>query len=133
MSYEAAPTQQPISHFRTVESADEVTIEQEDAVSLQVTIPYVQGFITRDAAVELGWRLINAAKYNPPPEDATPKAYRERAGMSQSEAATKLGISRTYLSKIERGQAKEVSLRICRRMAQMYNCGVGELGIEIPE
>jgi len=75
--------------------------------------------------------LMDAAQ-QPYQTEPAPSAHREKMGLSQEEAADRIGISRTYLSKIECGNASKVSLRLCRRLAALYDCTIEELGIELP-
>lgn len=65
------------------------------------------------------------------PSPKTPAEHRKALDMTQEEAASHLGIRRPYLSNIERGEAQQVSLRVVRKMAHLYGCGVEDLGIEI--
>ena len=48
-------------------------------------------------------------------------AYRQREGISQSTAAGILGISRNYLSQIERGNAVNVSHALALRILNLYS------------
>ncbi len=45
--------------------------------------------------------------------------YRRESGLSQSAVAHKLGVSRAYVSLIERGLADNVSNEVRRRIAQL--------------
>lgn len=54
--------------------------------------------------------------------------FRERrklAGLTQGEAAAKMGFSRNYLSELERG--KDYNSRVLRAMAEAYECTVADL------
>lgn len=63
--------------------------------------------------------------------DRKPKDWREAAGFTQEEAADAVGISRTYMSKIERGKAKNLTLATARKIAALYACDVSELNIDL--
>jgi DNA-binding XRE family transcriptional regulator len=45
--------------------------------------------------------------------------YRRERGLSQSEVAKQLGVSRTYISLVERGIATNVSSRMRRRITEL--------------
>ena len=45
--------------------------------------------------------------------------YRRQTGLSQSEVARQLDVSRTYVSFIERGLADNVSVKIRQRIAEL--------------
>jgi transcriptional regulator with XRE-family HTH domain len=47
--------------------------------------------------------------------------------MSQSALAEKLGISRSYLSELEKGEKKRVTLDLLERYAQVFNIPVSSL------
>jgi len=131
MSHDGTPTSFPTTPFRTVSAADDVTITQEDEGSIRLRLPGVQGYIEREAAKNIAVKLMDAAQ-QPYETEPDPSTHREKMGLSQEEAAKRMGIARTYLSQIECGTASNVSLRICRRMAALYDCTIEELGIEIP-
>jgi transcriptional regulator with XRE-family HTH domain len=46
------------------------------------------------------------------------RQHRKRAGLSQAALADKLSISRTYLSQIEQGQARNLSLRLAEKLSE---------------
>ena len=46
---------------------------------------------------------------------------RKRAGLSQAEVATRLGIGQTYVSRVERG-TENITLSACVRFAQAVGC-----------
>ena len=134
MSYEGVPNRTQATPFQTVTDADVVEIAQEDEECLQVILPGARGFISRDAAKDLAFQLIDAAQEVPAQhQKLTPEGHRKRMGLTQEEASEKIGISRVYLSQIECGEAANVSLRVCRRMAALYNCTIGAVGIELPQ
>lgn len=54
------------------------------------------------------------------------KAYRENCGLLIDEAATLLGISKTYLVKIENGE-KDPTLELALKIAKFYKTTVDEL------
>ena len=54
------------------------------------------------------------------------KAWRKHAGMTQQQAAEGLGISRNYLSELERGD-KRYNQDILEAMARVYGCSIGDL------
>jgi len=54
------------------------------------------------------------------------RAARKAQEMKQAELADKVGISRTYLSQIEQGQARNLSLRLAQGLSE-------KLGIELPK
>ena len=53
------------------------------------------------------------------------RALREQQHYTQQELADRIGISRAYLSQIEQGRAKNLSLRLAERLST-------ELGTELP-
>lgn len=53
------------------------------------------------------------------------RAARLQAGLSQSEAAKRVGISRSFLSTVERGQSG-VSVRVLAEMADVFGIPMGE-------
>jgi excisionase family DNA binding protein len=53
------------------------------------------------------------------------RAARLKAGLSQSEAATRIGISRSFLSTVERGQSG-VSVHVLASMADVFQIPMGE-------
>jgi len=53
------------------------------------------------------------------------RAARLKAGLSQSEAATRTGVSRSFLSTVERGQSG-VSVRVLSDMANVFGIPMGE-------
>lgn len=54
------------------------------------------------------------------------RAYRENCGLLIDEAATLLGISKTYLVKIENGE-KDPTLELALKIAKFYKTTVDEL------
>jgi transcriptional regulator with XRE-family HTH domain len=50
---------------------------------------------------------------------------RKKEGMNQKELAAEAGISRTYLSEIERGEAQNISFRVVEKLEEVL--GLGEL------
>ena len=70
-----------------------------------------------------------------PPEDgvelartgARIRAARLQAGLSQSEAAARIGVSRSFLSTVERGQSG-VSVHVLAAMADVFDIPMGEFG-----
>lgn len=57
---------------------------------------------------------------NSRPDDSFPaavKSYRQRTGLSQAYVARQAGVSRNYLSQIERGVAENISLEVYRRIS----------------
>lgn len=54
------------------------------------------------------------------------RAYRDNCGLLIDEAATLLGISKTYLVKIENGE-KESTLESALKIAKFYKTTVDEL------
>ena len=54
------------------------------------------------------------------------RTYRERCGLMIDEAATLLGISKTYLVKIENGE-KDPTLELAIKIAKFYKITVDEL------
>jgi transcriptional regulator with XRE-family HTH domain len=44
---------------------------------------------------------------------------RKKEGMNQKELAAKAGISRTYLSEIERGEAQNISFRVVEKLEEV--------------
>lgn len=54
------------------------------------------------------------------------KAYRENCGLLIDEAATLLGISKTYLVKIENGE-KDPTLELALKIAKFYKATVDDL------
>jgi transcriptional regulator with XRE-family HTH domain len=55
---------------------------------------------------------------------------RERAGLTQKEAALRAGIHYTTLSDIENGKTKDVSFSIIERLTDLYGLTVGDLALE---
>lgn len=49
---------------------------------------------------------------------------RSKEGLNQKELAEKVGISRTYLSEIERGEAENISFRVVEKIYE--ELGIGE-------
>lgn len=49
------------------------------------------------------------------------KSYREKTGMSQSDLANRLDISRTYLSEIERGISENISFDLAERILKIWS------------
>lgn len=61
------------------------------------------------------------------------KSSRLEQNMNQKTLAKKAGITRTYLSEIERGE-RNPSFAVIKKIANVLNLGMGELGkTEIPE
>lgn len=54
------------------------------------------------------------------------RAARKSDKLKQAELAEKVGISRTYLSQIEQGRARNLSLRLAQKLSE-------KLGIELPQ
>lgn len=54
------------------------------------------------------------------------RAYRDNCGLLIDEAATLLGISKTYLVKIENGE-KDPTLELALKIAKFYNATVDDL------
>lgn len=54
------------------------------------------------------------------------RAYRDNCGLLIDEAATLLGISKTYLVKIENGE-KDPTLELALKIARFYKTTVDEL------
>jgi len=52
---------------------------------------------------------------------------RKQQELSQAELADITGVSRPYLSEIERGVAQDVSLRIARKIATALDCSLDEI------
>jgi excisionase family DNA binding protein len=55
------------------------------------------------------------------------RAARLKAGLSQSEAAARIGVSRSFLSTVERGQSG-VSVHVLAAMADVFGIPMGEFG-----
>jgi transcriptional regulator with XRE-family HTH domain len=53
-------------------------------------------------------------------------ARRQALGFTQAEAAQALGLSTSYLSRLERGHVP-LTLRVIRNMAELYSCPVRNL------
>lgn len=49
------------------------------------------------------------------------KVYREKLGISQQELADRIGISRTYVAKIEYGKAKSINFTILKKICNQLN------------
>lgn len=47
------------------------------------------------------------------------KGYRKKTGLTQQQLANKAGISRNYISQIERGQATNISLDVYQRLLEI--------------
>jgi transcriptional regulator with XRE-family HTH domain len=58
---------------------------------------------------------------------------REEVGLSQTDLAHQSGISRTYLSLIERGEAKNISLNVLSRLAVALSTSASSLTGEAEE
>ena len=56
---------------------------------------------------------------------------RKKDGMNQKELAAKAGISRTYLSEIERGEAQNISFRVVEKLEEVLGLGEASTG-ELP-
>lgn len=54
------------------------------------------------------------------------RRWREQAGISQEELATRAGLHRTYISLIERGK-RTASIEVVRRVADALNTTMAEL------
>ena len=54
------------------------------------------------------------------------RRWREQAGISQEELATRAGLHRTYISLIERGK-RTASIEVVRRVADALNTTMSEL------
>lgn len=52
---------------------------------------------------------------------------RKEKGLSQSELGDKVGISRNYISMIERGEAENISMKVLNQLALSLGVSVGEL------
>jgi transcriptional regulator with XRE-family HTH domain len=61
----------------------------------------------------------------------TLRGYRKEQGITQQELAEMTGLSRTYLSEIERGAAQNVSLHVARKIAAVMDCPLS--AIQIPQ
>jgi transcriptional regulator with XRE-family HTH domain len=55
------------------------------------------------------------------------KRQRERAGLSQRQAAVKAGIDQGGLSKLESGRKTNLTLAMLRRIARVLGCSVADL------
>jgi len=135
MSYEGVASGSPYKRFSTVTSQSDLSVDVNDGGDLEVTVGNAKGFVTRPAAKILARRLLDAAMQ--PEQKAmrssmTPKQHRKAAGLTQSEAAQRVQISRSYLGQIERGEASQVSLEVVRRLAALYDTTVEDLGIKLP-
>ena len=83
-------------------------------------------------------RAGHAAGAEDPPEDgvelartgARIRAARLKAGLSQSEAAARVGVSRSFLSTVERGQSG-VSVHVLAAMADVFGIPMGEFGPQL--
>lgn len=53
---------------------------------------------------------------------------RKKEGMNQKELAEKAGISRTYLSEIERGEAQNISFRVVEKLEEVLGLGKESTG-----
>jgi transcriptional regulator with XRE-family HTH domain len=60
------------------------------------------------------------------------KQRRLEKGLSQSELARQMGITRTYLYRIEKGEATRPSANVLQRLAQVLDTSVADL-LEQPE
>jgi transcriptional regulator with XRE-family HTH domain len=80
-------------------------------------------------------RREQSAASGPQPEDgaelartgARIRSARLKAGLSQTEAAQRVGISRSFLSTVERGQSG-VSVHVLSRLADVFDIPMGEFG-----
>jgi len=126
MSYEGTPTPQRrlMGHSTTVFA----TRDDEYDDLIRVGFDSCEVYIGEEEGERLVAALLNALAAEGGSREG-PAEHRRAKGMSQEEAAGHLGISRTYLSQIECGDAPQVSLRIARKIARLYNCAVDELGI----
>jgi DNA-binding XRE family transcriptional regulator len=80
-------------------------------------------------ATQLARDLIGALAETPYSKEPTLAERREQADLTQQQAADALGISRTYLSQIERGKARTLTLRNARKLSELYDCTIEQLGI----
>jgi len=126
MSYEgkATPYRRSMGHSTTVFAKRDSEFDEMIVVGFE----RVEVIIGEDDAERLVSALLNALAAKTTSEH-DPAEHRKALGMSQKEASGHLGISRNYLSQIERGEAPQVSLRVARKMARLYNCALDELGI----
>lgn len=58
-------------------------------------------------------------------------AYRERTGVTQAVLADSLGISRTYLSSIERGKANNLSFALAMKLLNLAGMAHGQLEVTL--
>jgi transcriptional regulator with XRE-family HTH domain len=58
---------------------------------------------------------------------------RKAEGMNQSKLASETGISRNYLSEIERGEATHLSWEIRKRLCMVLGIPLDELALEISQ
>lgn len=65
------------------------------------------------------------------------REQRKGEGMSQEDLAHKIGISRTYLSEIERGEAQNISFRVVDQLQKVLgidkNTGEDQTDNDLPE
>lgn len=59
------------------------------------------------------------------------RTARLNAGLSQSDAALRIGVSRSFLSTVERGQSG-VSVRVLSTMADVFGIPMGEFSPQVP-
>lgn len=66
------------------------------------------------------WRdyLIQGIDFDPKTLVSEIQAYREQTGMTQSRLAEIIGVSRNYISLIERGLATNLSLSVYQRILE---------------
>lgn len=134
MSYDGVASGSAYKNFTTITSESDIDVRLEEAGDLEITIGNARGYATRKAALILARRLMDVAMQ---PErramrhPMTPRQHREHHGLTQEEAAERVGITRSYLGKIERGEGKEVSLRVIRRLAALYECSTEDLGVHL--
>ena len=129
MSYDT-PQQKPTRSFGFTSSpAARRDDEYDDLIELEFDGCRV--YVGDDGARRLIRAMLTALAQKTPTEK-TPAEHRKSLDMTQEEAAEHLGVSRTYLSQIECGEASQVSLHIARKMAHLYACSIDELGIEVP-
>jgi transcriptional regulator with XRE-family HTH domain len=55
------------------------------------------------------------------------KTQRERNDMTQTELARKVGVSQTYIAKLEAGEKKNPSLDVLKKLARALGVPVTEL------